>query len=86
MLNVIRKVSENDRYLHENIGNTDKYFRSGSNPGHNLFGKTLGIVGLGHIGFSPGRILLAAADEYHLYRPPPEIFANGKRNPICIFQ
>ena len=52
MLDVIRKVSVNDRGLHKNIGDTGEFFRFGSNPGHNLFGKTLGIVGLGHIGLA----------------------------------
>lgn len=52
MLDVTRKVSVNDCGLHKNIGNTSEFFMFGSNPGHNLFGKTLGIVGLGHIGIA----------------------------------
>ncbi len=49
MINVLRRISECDRNLRR-----DPQFDWGimKNLGHNLFGKTLGIIGMGRIGFA----------------------------------
>jgi glyoxylate reductase len=50
MLDVMRKVTENDRQLRNPVNNEEEIFQPGKNLSRNLCGKTLGIVGLGHIG------------------------------------
>ena len=52
MLNVSRRVSELDRKIRDEPDAVSSLFETGINPGQNLFGKTLGIVGLGHIGLA----------------------------------
>ncbi len=52
MLNVSRRISELDRKIRRAGSAVESLFAIGSNPGHNLFGKTLGIIGLGHIGMT----------------------------------
>ncbi len=56
MLDVMRKVSENDRKIRNPNNNPAEFFQLGRNLGHNLGGKTLGIVGLGHIGLALAEI------------------------------
>ena len=50
MLNVARRVSELNSALHNDRENTAGYFEIGKNPGISLYGKTLGIIGMGNIG------------------------------------
>lgn len=52
ILDVSRRVSELDRLLRRNAENVSDFFSIGKNPGQNLAGKTLGIIGLGHIGMT----------------------------------
>lgn len=52
MLNVSRRISEADRALHTKIDDVSEFFAIGRNPGRTLANKTLGIVGLGHIGMA----------------------------------
>ncbi len=52
ILDVSRRISELDRLLRRNADNVADFFSIGKNPGQNLAGKTLGIIGLGHIGMT----------------------------------
>ena len=56
MLDVMRKVSENDRQLRNPNNNIEEIFQPGKDLARNLCGKTLGIVGLGHIGLALAEI------------------------------
>lgn len=59
MLDVSRRVSELDRRIRADQQNAENYFSIGINPGHNLSGKTLGIIGMGNIGSKLARMALA---------------------------
>lgn len=56
MLCVSRRVAEMDRWIRNNPQSYGDLFNIGANPGHTLEGKTLGIVGLGHIGMALARM------------------------------
>lgn len=56
MLDVARRVSELNIKLRANPFDLNEYFRIGTNSGHTLAGKTLGIVGMGNIGSKLARM------------------------------
>lgn len=59
MLDVSRRVTELDQKLRSDPKNAERYFKIGINPGHNLSGKTLGIIGMGNIGSKLARMAAA---------------------------
>lgn len=50
MLDVSRRVSELNFKLRNDPLNASDYFKIGRDAGHSLYGKTLGIIGMGNIG------------------------------------
>ncbi len=50
ILDLSHRITELDRELHKESQNREALFTVGLNPGRNLSGKTLGIIGMGNIG------------------------------------
>ena len=68
MVDVMRNISLNDRWLRNNPGSK---WGMKMNQGQNLFGKTLGIIGLGRIGKAVARRALAFGMKVVYYNRTP---------------
>ncbi len=59
MLSVSRRVSELNEKMRSDPEHAHEWIRIGQNAGHTLFGKTLGIIGMGNIGSKLSRMAVA---------------------------
>lgn len=67
MLNVARRAGELNYRLRTDRKNLQSYFDIGKNPGISLYGKTLGIIGMGNIGSRLAKMASSALNMKIIY-------------------
>ena len=84
MIDIARRVSEFDRAVRSQLSEVSHFEGFGvmRNLSHSLYGKTLGIIGMGRIGQALARRALASGMKiiYHNRKPLPNLPHNGEEN------